>query len=549
MAMLLLAPAFWPNLLWNYHFTSMLELCTGLGFCLMSRGPQSTRSYLALAAIASPSIIILLLGEVPAKSELTIWLLTLVSLWLIATSTRTWAHELLTSPKFSALFAIVITIFCIHALTQHYSLEPTSQNLFPFFYSQPGLNGPLSGIFNQPNLFGLMLALGILVCWHQGHCSHQNIWYALAILPLACLMLTGSKSSWLATCIAMLGHVIITKSFNWKAFALCLGAALTLEAYIQSTLQISSAVSLARIDSPVSYGIRLVMWLSCFELLKDHWLLGIGMGNYQAYAITAQASAIAHWPFLAAFSANTSGVWVHNWLLEWLVCNGVFGFAAFAGLVLWPVLKRLAKISSQHQAEFALPATMLVAITIHGLTSASVMLELLFPVLAALCVAALFPTSNSTKKTNNRYSQMLALILIATSAITAVTWLVQSASIEKAYMLPASSDEYRDIMNQSFQSPLVERQAYEWFMFRLWKTHPPAQVWGKAYPVALKLWQLQQSQLALKYLILITHIRKNTPEERQWIRVYVKAWPHDKTSTFLKNHIEPEHQESQTLQL
>lgn len=65
-------------------------------------------------------------------------------------------------------------------------------------------------------------------------------------------------------------------------------------------------------EAPKSLSYRLEYWLATLAMLQDHWLFGVGFGNYQSY-----------YPLYKLPAASEIIADPHNWVLDMLVCLSV----------------------------------------------------------------------------------------------------------------------------------------------------------------------------------------------------------------------------------
>ena len=125
---------------------------------------------------------------------------------------------------------------------------------------------------------------------------------------------------------------------------------------------LSMRVSATSADDPALLG-RLLLWRHAWLVLRENWLLGVGMQNFR------YVKQLYGFPMPMALGRRYNA---HNLYLEFLVDLGVFGFASFVWLELRTLL-RLDGIWRSDKPASGLALALnagLIAYAVHGLLDA-----------------------------------------------------------------------------------------------------------------------------------------------------------------------------------
>jgi Lipid A core - O-antigen ligase and related enzymes len=202
------------------------------------------------------------------------------------------------------------------------------------------INGP----FVNGNVFGILVACAWAIAlreWahHQKPAWHWLWWIAMTLFWIWSIT-SLSRGVWLAQGLATL----LFAAYLWRGkrklipLLLLSGALAWTAATLLTTLPAtpSHAKKLdvqERLHTTVESGLgaRLLIWRSAVEMIREHPVLGVGLGNFGAHYLSAQASTLSD-PKLQ----NTAGLKqtgsAHNLLLH------AWAEAGIPGLVLWLVI-------------------------------------------------------------------------------------------------------------------------------------------------------------------------------------------------------------------
>jgi O-antigen ligase len=184
-------------------------------------------------------------------------------------------------------------------------------------------DGRLAGIFNSPNYLAMYLAPAIFVGyfllltetkikrWQKG------ILFLLGLLVFA-VYLTYSYATWLALAVAFaLVFVIEKKAIFRKAFA----AFLIMGTLIFLQLGKDKFSNLISFDARSSLASREIIWRSAEKMIREDWLWGIGVGNFQTKYLEYQKYFS---PYLEWAVPHPHNLYLAFWLYTGLI--GLVGF-------------------------------------------------------------------------------------------------------------------------------------------------------------------------------------------------------------------------------
>ncbi len=175
----------------------------------------------------------------------------------------------------------------------------------------------------NPNVLGeyLILALPItaLVIVSYAKTVWQKLVYAaLFAATLLCLVLTQSRGCWIGFFISAFVFITYFKSQLWKVlpFLLLLLPFVLPETIINRLLSVGNLT-----DSSTSY--RVFIWLGTFNMLRDFWLGGIGLGE------AAFRSVYPYYSYKGIVAPHS-----HNLYLQIIVESGIVNLIVFISAML-----------------------------------------------------------------------------------------------------------------------------------------------------------------------------------------------------------------------
>lgn len=281
------------SLIYSFRFTSFLLVKDGVFFILLmfmavlSLGSPSFtwkgyRAFLPLwTLIAIETTVHLGLSPSRVPSE-TVWVIVRFFLFLFAI---VFAYDALASPRnvrrVLNAFILSAVAAAVFGILQYAGALPS---VFPQW---EGSAQRLYSVFGNQDLFGGYMAMGIPLVIHKTVTSHRfkPILFLAALLLFAALLLSGSRSAWLA---ALVGTALVfpyRKIEARRAFVVLGGmSVLTLILCLVAPEATIDRVLKTFGPSDVGGNARLWFWAGAFAMVRQAPLFGLGMGNFEYWS-------------------------------------------------------------------------------------------------------------------------------------------------------------------------------------------------------------------------------------------------------------------------
>lgn len=186
-------------------------------------------------------------------------------------------------------------------------------------------DGRLKGFFEHPNYLAMFLApsLFIIICT-KFQVKFQIYWrMILAWLIGLTIFATYSYNTWLAIIASFLFYLIIFQKIKMN--------------YLATLLIISVALISTQIDNPKFFNLfsqthsslkeRLIIYKVSIRIIKDNFITGIGLNNFQRVYLDYQK-------YFEPYP-NWAVPMPHNFILAILVQIGIFGLVGFILIIVW----------------------------------------------------------------------------------------------------------------------------------------------------------------------------------------------------------------------
>lgn len=216
-------------------------------------------------------------------------------------------------------------------------------------------------IFANPNLFGAfliaVLPLNIYLFIKHKNSFHKVFYALITILNFMNLLFTGSRSSILAFLLTALISLFIflLKNKRIKKQKIFI-ASITVLASFTSILYFINHLTgndlifniserfktIFMWDQYSTNNYRIEVWLACLNIIKDNWILGIGLGH-EVFRKTYALYMVPPFEALSAYSIY----------LELLIESGIVGFILFCNII-FQAFKKLYSQLSYYQAALLL---------------------------------------------------------------------------------------------------------------------------------------------------------------------------------------------------
>lgn len=182
-----------------------------------------------------------------------------------------------------------------------------------------GMPGRVFSTLGNPNNYAefLVLFMPFAFAFALNHEKGSRLRRGLIIgmlLPLAAILLTYSRSGWIALAIAAIIFIML---YDKRMIPVAIGVGLCLLPFIPSSIW-NRILTIGNLkDTSSSY--RVDIWTGCLAMLKDHWYTGVGLGTggfaeiYPSYAV------------------GSSGIAPHSHMhfMEMLIELGPLGFVSY----------------------------------------------------------------------------------------------------------------------------------------------------------------------------------------------------------------------------
>ncbi len=224
----------------------------------------------------------------------------------------------------------------------------------------------------NPNLLGGYFVAGIPALYglsayflNNKKIKFAGITLGLALLSTVTLFLTGCRGSYIGMVIILAGIFAVSAKFLWRNYkqiylSIVTGAvALGTSAILLSSSLRARVFSIFAMRQDSSNSFRFNVYQSSFEMFKDNWLLGIGVGNKNFREI-----------YGLYMKTGFDALSAYNIYLEIAVESGIFALVAYLGFLFTLIKKAVIFIlKSVDTNAVILVATALIsicAVSIHG---------------------------------------------------------------------------------------------------------------------------------------------------------------------------------------
>ncbi len=186
---------------------------------------------------------------------------------------------------------------------------------------------------------GLLLSLGevILGKVEPGDMRRRAVWLGVSAMIGLCLWLTKSRTSW----IGLLMGLALWAVLAWRGRSV---TRISRGALLAVMLMLGCLPLLAAIiggldrevisEAPKSLQYRLEYWVSTWGVVRDHWLAGVGPGNFRQHYLRYKLP-----------GASEEVLDPHNWLLDLWANGGLLSLLGM-GVVLLVTVRCLARINT-----------------------------------------------------------------------------------------------------------------------------------------------------------------------------------------------------------
>ncbi len=207
--------------------------------------------------------------------------------------------------------------------------------LYGYSFGALTYDGRLAFPYNSPNFLALLVTSGffliIFFLYQVGTWPKKILTLSIAGLFLVVLYLTHSYNAWLSLILAILIIIVmlwmqrVDDKHFYKLRSLFIGGVLLLTIVFSLEQGSNKWEDLLLENGRSSLDSRVMIWQSAELILRDHWFLGIGVGNFQQEYLAYQ---LHFTPYLEWAVPQP-----HNLLLAIWLQTGLIGLAGFIILV------------------------------------------------------------------------------------------------------------------------------------------------------------------------------------------------------------------------
>jgi O-antigen ligase len=207
--------------------------------------------------------------------------------------------------------------------------------LYGYSFGALTYDGRLAFPYNSPNFLALLVTPGLFLIifflYQIGTLPKKILTFSTAGVFLVVLYLTHSYNAWLSLILAILVIIVmlwmqrVDDKHYYKLRSLFIGGVLLLTILFSLEQGSNKWEGLLNENGRSSLDSRVMIWQSAGMILRDHWFLGIGVGNFQQEYLAYQAHFT---PYLEWAVPQP-----HNLVLAVWLQTGLIGLAGFVILV------------------------------------------------------------------------------------------------------------------------------------------------------------------------------------------------------------------------
>ncbi|MCH7958839.1 MAG: O-antigen ligase family protein [Candidatus Hydrogenedentes bacterium] len=237
--------------------------------------------------------------------------------------------------RFYLRMTVILSATLVGALgvLQFYGLASA---LFP---AMDGYSQRVYSVFGNQDLFGGYLAMAVpLVLCELRRSSRANwLFYPALILLIFALMLSGSRSAWLATGVGV-GMVLAVSGIRKRDAITAVGliaVTVLLACFIAPEATVNRLKQSFKQDD-VGVHARWWIWDGTVRMIRDHPIIGVGAGNYAYWSPYYLGEALQADSGHTHYRNELHTLHAHSDLLELFAETGLVGVVCVA-LFLWPL--------------------------------------------------------------------------------------------------------------------------------------------------------------------------------------------------------------------
>jgi len=559
-AVFFFSPIFWPKVIDSYVAMDLLALSAALAATAFMVSHNTAQKQIKISWLFLTLLILPIFLQLIYLDLLNPWrafqmALYFSSAWLIYRMAGSYASNLFQSQSWNIMLACTGSIYVVFALMNDFNLHVWGGDVFPIWQDSPNrFGGPLI----HTNLEGLFLVLVCTSIWLQMLKKESSwAWLISSILPCAGILATASRGSTVVLGILILIILFLSphKKNTFLKIAFTIMIAFCFVNYWQTISTVETTSIIQRFES-VGIIARLFIWDMSWHVFLDNPILGIGAGNLISHGTEAQLSTLARHPewYNAATQLSGGHSWAHNIVLQFLAEWGILGGVFICTLIFTIIRKSYLLINkpliNTHSGQLQGTIGALLML-IHGMISIAIM-QGFFLALFALYCAATFLHADDARSTAAKSDIKNHIALLLPSLLVFFNWqlfVLQNLSMEKGLGYPSQSQAFLKPVLQGISTPWSSRPSLErYFANLVFNSSKPA-VWVASENLAYRFWMQHQSSLALRYRILIAHLKDDVYTEQRLILLYNQAYPDSTSHHHFQQHIMAGHAKGEPIDI
>jgi len=274
---------------WEYCTIIVLQVIVGLALCArLSANGDCGKDVLRCCwllllfsvLVAVSSIRVFSVGSLVCGANICLSAVCFhLALWL---SLQSMARRLI--PDAFTVTLVAYSLVVVYHLVRPECLCTLSRGMKYYFDGKPRL----SVIFGHPNHLGNVLAFGSLLCYSRVVASRSRVsqallWVLLAVL-VAGLVATYSRGAWLGFVVGLVASALymykrVTTS-RLAASMLALTVIVLISVFTLSSHAAQERLGSTSPEADDSVRNRVAVWRSTMPMIRDHWLVGVGIGTF-----------------------------------------------------------------------------------------------------------------------------------------------------------------------------------------------------------------------------------------------------------------------------
>lgn len=218
------------------------------------------------------------------------------------------------------------------------------------------MDGRASGWFTSANYLSLYLVPILIlsaIVWAQNDIKQKILSLLVWSLGLVALFYSFSYGGWLVLILAGFTWGFVYRRYYWKW--LVGGLVIPIILFV-SQLGSERFIRMLDISERSSTSVRLQVWQTALLMIKENWLTGIGLGQFQDKYLE-----FANRVFVSPF--ETLMLHSHNLFLQFILETGIWGLVGFV----WILIHHIKKLIVRFWGPAGIFSIALGAILIHGL--------------------------------------------------------------------------------------------------------------------------------------------------------------------------------------